>query len=63
MMGGCKLSYNYTNAPAAATFLWGRPVTRVSVQNEGRTIVPSAGGFSDTFGPYEARVYLIESNP
>jgi hypothetical protein len=54
------IAYNYSNQPATASFAWAGAVSSVSVYNEARTLPVSGGGFSDSFGPYEAHVYVVQ---
>jgi hypothetical protein len=56
---GYVIAYNYTNAPASTTFTWGSHITRVDAYNEGRSLASGGMTFSDSFGPYEAHVYVI----
>ncbi|HHT9120893.1 MAG TPA: carbohydrate binding domain-containing protein [Candidatus Hypogeohydataceae bacterium YC41] len=56
---GYLIAYNYTNTPTGATFTWRRAPSNIEVYNESRTITPSGSSFSDTFGKYEAHVYVI----
>ena len=51
---------NYSGQPASASFVWAGAVTSVSVYNEARQLPVGASSFSDSFGPYEARVYVIQ---
>ena len=51
---------NYSGQPASASFVWAGAVTSVSVYNEARQLPVAASSFSDSFGPYEARVYVIQ---
>jgi hypothetical protein len=52
-------AYNYTGAAASATFGWSMAPGAVRVNAEGRTLAASGRSFSDTFGPYQAHVYVI----
>jgi hypothetical protein len=62
---GYLVAYNYTSATVTGNFVWNGPVTLVAVKtNTGTTNLPGVSGagpvlFSDTLGPYEARVYVI----
>lgn len=58
---GYLFAYNGTSAPVTAAFGWSTAAARVLVHAESRAIAVSAGGFSDTFGPYEAHVYVIST--
>jgi len=57
---GYLFAYNYTNQSRSATFTWHkRPRGSVAVNAEGRSIDPQGDSFTDSFGPYEAHVYVI----
>jgi hypothetical protein len=56
---GYLLAYNATNAQASATFTWNTAPGSVTVNAENRTLAASGSGFTDTFGPYQAHVYVI----
>jgi hypothetical protein len=56
---GYLIAYNYTNETTSATFTWKQALANVSVYNESRSIVPAGQDFTDTFGPYQAHVYVI----
>jgi hypothetical protein len=58
---GYLFAYNGTSAPVTAAFSWSMAPARVTVHAENRTINAADGGFSDTFQPYEAHVYVIRS--
>lgn len=58
---GYLFAYNGTGAPVTAVFGWSTAPARVSVHTENRVIAATGGGFSDTFEPYEAHVYVISS--
>jgi hypothetical protein len=54
-------AYNTVNAPRTATFDMSGAVAAASVYGEGRNLsVSSAGAFSDSFGPYQAHVYVVQ---
>ena len=55
----CVIAYNSTAAPATATFGMSFVPATVSVHGESRNIMPSGAGFSDSFGPWEAHVYVV----
>lgn len=65
-------AYNYSGDPVTARFAFPAPLTKAVVVNAeettcggvpcARTITPdAAGGFTDTFAPYQAHVYVLES--
>jgi hypothetical protein len=62
---GYLIAYNYTNATVTGSFVWNGPVTSIAVKTDtGTTCLSDFSGsnpvsFSDTLGPYEARVYVI----
>ena len=58
---GYLFAYNATNAQAGATFTWNTAPGSVTVNAENRTLGASGNSFSDTFGPYQAHVYVIGS--
>lgn len=58
---GYLFAYNGTSEPVRAAFGWSTAPARVIVHAENRAIAASGGGFSDTFEPYEAHVYVISS--
>jgi len=53
------IAYNSTAAPATATFGMSLVPATVSVHGESRNIMPSGASFTDSFGPWEAHVYVI----
>jgi hypothetical protein len=57
---GYLFAYNSTSASVTATFTWHRAPSRITVNAENRTLTPSGDRFTDTFGPNEAHVYVIE---
>jgi hypothetical protein len=58
---GYIFAYNYTNSSISTTLKWHTPLRSVTVSTEHRTIKPSGASFSDTFGPYTAHVYVLDS--
>jgi hypothetical protein len=62
---GYLIAYNYTSAPLTTNFVWTGPVASIAVTTDtGTTTLAGVRGaanvkFTDTFGPYEARVYII----
>jgi len=65
---GYVFAYNYLGKSAdnptgtqTVTFTWNTAPGRVTVNAEDRAIITSGNHFSDSFGPYEAHVYVIEN--
>ena len=56
---GYVFAYNYTNLPQAVTFTWQSAPTSVKESKSGQSYPVSGASWSDTFGPYEARIYVI----
>ena len=56
---GYVFAYNYTNTPAPARFTWHRPPSRVVESRDGRVLPVSDATWGETFGAYEARIYII----
>jgi hypothetical protein len=56
---GYLFAYNSTNAPASATFTWNTAPGAVTVNAENRTLAASGNSFSDSFGPFQAHVYVL----
>jgi hypothetical protein len=56
---GYVFAYNYTNLSQPVTFTWQRTPTSVKESKTGKTFPLSGASWSDTFGPYEARIYII----
>ncbi len=52
-------AYNSTPNPASAVFTLNVQPAMVEVYAEGRAIAPSGTAFSDAFGPWQARVYVV----
>jgi hypothetical protein len=59
---GYLFAYNGTSEPVRAAFDWHTTPVRVVVHTENRAIAAAGGGFSDTFEPYAAHVYVISSS-
>lgn len=53
------IAVNNSGNSVSSTFTWNAAITSIMVNNEGRTITPSGSTFTDTFGPYQAHVYVI----
>jgi len=56
---GYLFAYNATNAQAGATFTWNTAPGTVTVNGENRTLAASGNNFTDSFGPYQAHVYVL----
>jgi hypothetical protein len=57
---GYVFAYNYTNAPQPVTLTWHTPPTGVRESKTGQTHALSGASWTDTLGPYEARIYIID---
>jgi hypothetical protein len=64
---GYVFAYNHLGKSAdnptgaqTVTFTWNTPPGTITVNAENRTIIASGNHFTDSFGPYEAHVYVIE---
>ena len=60
---GYVFAYNTTNIRTAATFTWATAPGLVTVDAESRTLVATGTAFTDSFGPYEAHVYVLAPPP
>jgi hypothetical protein len=58
---GFVLAYNASGSRQSATFTWGSVPGTVRVHGEGRALVAIDRSFSDTFAPFAAHVYVVES--
>src|SRR5204862_881510 len=56
---GYIFAYNATPAQASATFTWNTAPGAVAVNAENRTLAASGNNFTDSFGPYQAHVYVL----
>jgi hypothetical protein len=56
---GYVFAYNYTNASQPVTFTWQSELAGVTESRDGRTLPVSGATWTDTFGPYEARIYRV----
>src|SRR5439155_11495776 len=56
---GYVFAYNYTNLQQPVTFTWQRTPTSVKESKTGQSYALNGASWSDTFGPYEARIYII----
>ena len=54
------VAYNYTNQTESVTFGWNSPLSNITVWNEATpTMTSTSNTFTDTFGPFQAHVYVI----
>ncbi len=58
---GYVFAYNYRNDAAPVTFTWQNQLTCVIENKTGQSFPVSGATWSDTLGPYEARIYLVNS--
>lgn len=58
---GYVFAYNYTNKSIPVTFTWQNAPGTVTEHKTGQAYQVSGSSWSDTFGPYEARIYVIGS--
>jgi hypothetical protein len=56
---GYVFAYNYTNGQQPATFTWQSAPGSVKESKTGQTFQVSGSSWSDTFGPYQARIYVV----
>ena len=56
---GYVFAYNYTNQSRAATFTWQHLLASVTETKHGQSLPVSGATWTDTFGPYEARIYVV----
>jgi len=56
---GYVFAYNYTNLQQPVTFTWQSAPTSVRESMGGQSYPVSGASWNDTFGPYEARIYVI----
>ena len=56
---GYVFAYNRTNQRVSATFTWNTTPGTVAVNGENRTLAAAGNRFTDSFGPYQAHVYVI----
>ncbi len=56
---GYVFAYNYTNVQQPVTFTWQSAVTSVKESQSGQSFPVTGASWSDTFAPYEARIYVV----
>jgi Big-like domain-containing protein len=56
---GYVFAYNYTNQSQGVTFTWQSTPTSVKESKTGQAYTVNGASWNDTFGPYEARIYVI----
>jgi hypothetical protein len=57
---GYVFAYNYTNKSQPVTFTWQNAPSSVRESKTGQTFPLSGASWNDTFGPYQARIYIID---
>jgi hypothetical protein len=58
---GFVLAYNASGSRQSATFTWSTVPGTVRVHGEARGLVATGRSFADTFAPFAAHVYVVES--
>ena len=58
---GYVFAYNYRNDAAPVTFTWQYQLASVIEHKTGGSLPVSGATWSDTLGPYEARIYVVTS--
>ena len=58
---GFVLAYNASGSRQSATFTWSTVPGTVRVHGEARGLVATGRSFTDTFAPFAAHVYVVES--
>ena len=56
---GYVFAYNYTNRSTPVTFAWQHVLASVTETQDGRSLPVTGTTWSDTLGPYDARIYLV----
>ena len=56
---GYVFAYNYTNLSQPVTFTWQSAITSVRESKTDQSYAVNGASWSDTFGPYEARIYVV----
>ncbi len=59
---GYVFAYNYTNLSQPVTFTWQSALTGVKESKSGQSYAVNGASWSDTFGPYEARIYVVNGS-
>jgi hypothetical protein len=59
---GYVFAYNYTNQQQPVTFTWWSPLSRVKESQSGQLYTVNGASWSDTFGPYESRIYVVREH-
>ena len=57
---GYVFAYNYTNTATPVTFTWQTVPTSVKESKTGQTFSLSGASWSETLGPYQARIYILQ---
>jgi hypothetical protein len=58
---GYVFAYNYTNKSTPVTFTWQNAPGTVTENKTGQAYPVSGSSWSDTFGPYQARIYVVSN--
>jgi hypothetical protein len=56
---GYVFAYNYTNVVQPVKFTWQGMLANVTESRDGRSLPVSGATWSDTFGPYQSRIYVV----
>ena len=57
---GYVFAYNYTNQTTPVTFTWSQNPIQVKEFSSGQAFALNGNQWSDTFGPYESRIYFVD---
>ena len=57
---GYVFAYNYTNQTTPVTFTWYQNPIHVTEFSSGQPFALNGNQWSDTFGPYESRIYAVD---
>jgi len=59
---GYVFAYNYTNQSQPVTFTWQSVPSSVRESKTGQSYALSGASWNDVFGPYEARIYIVNGS-
>jgi len=59
---GYVFAYNYTNLQQPVTFTWQSALASVKESGSGQSYAVNGASWSDTFGPYESRIYVVNGS-
>ncbi len=59
---GYVFAYNYTNLQQPVTFTWQNALGGVKESKSGQSYAVNGASWSDTFGPYESRIYVVNAS-